>query len=158
MGRFIFDQLNFARQLLLNCVKEISESQVDIIPKEFNNNIRWNLGHVCLTQDRMAFYYANEPMEVPEVFSDLFRSGTKPIDWKIKPPTLQELVDILGDQPNRIRERLQNRLDEAVANPFSKIPGLTLRTFDELLTFSLFHEARHFETVNTLIKFTTRLS
>ena len=150
MGNFIFDQLSFARQSLLNSVKEISESQADIIPEGFNNNIRWNLGHICLVQERFAFYFADESMGIPNVFSELFTSGTKPSDWKIKPPTLQELVDILRDQPNRIRERLQDRLDKVVANPFSRIPGLTLKTFDELLTFTLFHEGGHIQTVKTL--------
>lgn len=34
---------------------------------------------------------------------------------------------------------------------------ITLKTFDELLTFSLFHESGHIQTVKTLIKLTTRL-
>ncbi|MFZ3101400.1 MAG: DinB family protein [Desulfitobacteriaceae bacterium] len=158
MGHFIFDQLSFARQYLLKTVKEISESQADIIPKGFSNNIRWNLGHVCVVQEHNAFYFAEEPLGIPNVFLELFKNGTKPADWIIKPPTLQELVDVLSDQPNRIRERLQDRLNEVVANPFSKIPGLTLKTFDELLTFSLFHESGHLETVKMLIKLTSRLS
>jgi len=96
-------------------------------------------------------------MGIPNTFHELFTSGTKPADWKIKPPTLQELVDILRDQPNRIREALNNRLDEEVAKPFTKIPGLTLKTFDELLTFSLFHEGRHIQTVNALVKLTSKV-
>lgn len=151
MGQFIFEQLNFARRSLLNTLNGISEEQADIVPEGFNN-IRWNLGHVCLVQARMAFAFAEEPVEVPDVYSELFASGTKPSEWKIKPPTLNELIEILNDQPNRIQARLQDRLNEEVAKPFSRIPGLNLKTFDELLTFSLYHEGGHIQNVKTLIK------
>ena len=157
MGQFIFDQLSFARQSLINTVKEIGEIQADIVPEGFNNSIRWNLGHVCVVQERFSFFFADEPMGIPNEFLELFSAGTKPSDWKIKPPTLQELDKILREQPNRIRERLYGRLDEVIANPFSRIPGITLKTFDELLTFSLFHEGQHIQAVKMLIKLTSNL-
>ena len=156
MGQFVFDQLSFARQSLLNTVKEISENQADSVPEGFNNNIRWNLGHVCIVQERYAFYFAGEPIGVPDVFTELFAFGTRPSEWKIKPPSLQELVETLTDQPKRIRERLQDRLDEAITNPVER-GSLSLSTFDELLTFSLFHEGQHIQAVKTLIKMTSKL-
>jgi hypothetical protein len=151
MGKFIFDQLNYTNQVILNTVKDLSEEEAQVIPEGFNNNILWNLGHLYVSQEYFAFGIANEPTKAPESFALFFGRNTKPATWTDQPPTLLEVVNLLEEQPNRIREQLENRLDEIIANPFS-IPGLTLKTFDELLAFTLFHQGGHLQALKSLIK------
>lgn len=151
MENFLFDQLNFCRLVTLHSVRDLNESEASVIPKGFNNNILWNLGHIYLVQEQFAFDFAQEPMEMPEGFAELFTMGTKPSDWTRQPPTLAELTELLKDQPNRIRERLKTRLDEEVANPFT-MPGLNLKTIGEFLTFNLYHEGIHVQAIRMLKK------
>lgn len=153
MKEFLFNQLRVIRNNTINAVKELSESQVDLIPKGFNNNIRWNLGHVYLVQERFAFGFAEEPMVMPDEFMDLFGRDTKPAEWKVQPPTLPELIKLLEDQTVRIEAKLNNRLDEEVAKPFVMPSGLTLKRIGEFLTFSMYHEGMHVETIKMLKRF-----
>ncbi|HEX3015867.1 MAG TPA: DinB family protein [Desulfobacteria bacterium] len=151
MSEYIFDQLAFARNATLAAAKDLSESEADFVPQGLNNNIRWNLGHIYLIQERFALQFAQEPTEVPEGFADLFASGTKPAEWKTQAPTLAELVKLLTEQPQRIREKLTNRLTEKVANPLT-IGSLKLDTIGALLTFSLLHEGMHQQNIKNLRK------
>lgn len=146
MAEALFEQLNFVRQGTLNIVKELSEDQGNQIPPGFNNNILWNLGHIYYVQEIFAFHFAQEPMQLPKEYHKLFGVGTKPADWTIESPTLQKLIELLQEQPHRIKERLSNRLNEKVVNPFT-LHDLTMNTFGELLSFNLFHEGNHAQTI-----------
>jgi uncharacterized damage-inducible protein DinB len=150
---FLFNQLKVIRSNTIDAVKELSESQADLVPKGFNNNIRWNLGHVYLVQERFAFGFTKEPMQLPDEFTELFGRDTKPSEWKVQPPTLPELIRLLEDQTIRIKEKLNDRLDETVANPLAMPSGLTLKTLGEFLIFSMYHEGMHVQTIKMLKRF-----
>lgn len=155
MGEYVFEQLNFVRNVTLHIVKDVTESQADALPEGFNNNIRWNLGHIYLVQELFAFHFAQEPVQIPEGFSELFAKGTTPTDWTVQPPQLSVLIELLKEQPIRIREKLIHRLDEQVANPFT-LGGLTLKTIGEFLTLSLYHEGGHAQNIKMLKKLNTQ--
>ena len=153
LKKFIFTQLKVIRGNLINSVKGLSESQADSVPEMFNNSIRWNLGHVYLAQEQFAFAFAQEPMVVPEGFPKLFGRDSKPLEWKVQPPTLPVLIQLLEDQTSRIEEKLYNRLDEVVAKPLIMPSGLTLKTIGEYLTFSMYHEGLHVQAIKMLKRF-----
>lgn len=153
MREFLFKQLEVVRSNTLNAVKELSESQADAVPEGFNNNIRWNLGHIYLVQEIYAFAFIPEPMQLPEGFMELFELGSKPSEWKVQLPTLPELIKLLEDQTRRLKEKLDDRLAEVVGNPFNMPTGLTLKTIGEFLAFSMYHEGQHVQTIKMLKKF-----
>lgn len=94
-------------------------------------------------------------MQIPDGFRDLFGMGTKPANWTEQPPQLPELIELLKEQPIRIKEKLIHRLDEQVANPFT-IRGLTLNTIGVFLSFNLYHEGGHTQTIKMLKKLTEK--
>lgn len=151
MDNSLFDQMAFLRHVTLYTVKDVSEMDAAKIPEKFNNNIIWNLGHICFIQEKFAFHYAQEPMETPQGFAELFEMGTKPSDWTVQPPTLAELIQLLTEQPKRIKESLKDRLDEDVPTPFT-IPGLTLGKIGHLLSFNMYHEGLHVQAIKMLKK------
>ena len=149
MSEYLFDHLAFARATTLLVVEGVSESGATKIPEGFNNNILWNLGHVYLSLERFALHFAGEPVQIPESFATFFGGGTKPVDWVGEPPALAEVLELLKEQPNRIREKLQNRLNETVAQPIT-IRNVKLSTVGELLSFSLFPEGMHVQNLKIL--------
>ena len=86
-----------------------------------------------MAQEKFAFGFIPEPMQMPDGFTESFGRETKPSEWKVQPPTLQEMIKLLEDQTSRIKEKLDSRLTEAVANPFTMPSGLTLKTIGEFL-------------------------
>ncbi|MRN51683.1 DinB family protein [Paenibacillus monticola] len=153
MNQFVFQQLEFIRQLTIKAVEGTSESTLDIIPEGFSNNLRWNLGHIYGVQEKFAFHFAGEPSVLPENFIRLFANGTKPADWNEETPTLEVLLEMLAQQPKRIQESFYNRLEEPVNNPLTTSSGLTLSTIGEFLSYTLYHEGMHFNTIKLLKRF-----
>ncbi|WP_289139088.1 DinB family protein [uncultured Brevibacillus sp.] len=65
----LFRQLQDYRSETLHAVEGLTEEEVNIVPKGFNNNILWNLGHIYLdqylwishiTKDQALIPYRNE--------------------------------------------------------------------------------------------------
>ncbi len=149
MNHFIFNQLEFVRGNTLKDVEDLTEQKADTIHDGFRNNIRWNLGHIYVVQERFAFQSNELPMKLPEAFIECFSSGTSPSDWKARPPAIEEIITLLREQPQRIRLALEERLHEKVKKPYTTSSGLTLETAGEFLTFNLYHEGKHISTIKS---------
>ncbi|MDQ0062209.1 DinB family protein [Paenibacillus harenae] len=153
MNENLFTQIESIRNLTIKAVEGISEQTLDIVPEGFNNSLRWNLGHIYLVQEKFAFHFAGEPVQLSESFERLFARGTKPADWKEKPPALEVLLEMLAEQPKRIHKALLDRLDEPVTPTYTTGSGVQLSTIGEFLTFTLYHEGMHINTIRLLKRF-----
>lgn len=153
MGQVVVDQIQMIRQVTMNAVKGLSQEQLDFIPEGFNNNIRWNLGHIYVVQEMFAFRLAGERMNMPENFEALFARGTKPADWTVEPPALEVLLELLAEQPERIKTAFHGRLEEPLAQPFTTGSGVNLTTVGAAINFTAYHEGLHTNTINMLKRF-----
>ncbi|MDQ6600699.1 DinB family protein [Bacillus salipaludis] len=150
MKNYIFKQLRFVRKNTINFVPEINDEASLFIPEGFNNNIKWNIGHIYVVQEKFAYYFINEKMIIPNNFSELFTTGTSPTNWGNQTlPTISELIQLLKNQIDRIEQALEFRLKEVIEKPFTTSTGLTLSTIEELLSFCLYHEGMHFATIKS---------
>lgn len=131
-------------------MKKIPEEISDMIPKGFNNNIRWNFGHIAFVQEKLVFGLLGEEMHIPKSYEQLFGAGTKPAEWKETPPSFTEIAEILTEQETRIKDFLQGRLHENLPTPFTNRGGITFYTVGEAFLFSFYHEALHIENIKRL--------
>lgn len=138
MDHLLLSQIELNRSRTLDIVSELSEKAADVIPNGFNNNIRWHLGHILTTQERLAFRFIQEQLDLPEDLMGLFVNGTKPADWQTAPPDLPTLRKLLAEQPGRIGPRLQGRFEEKLIVPFKDFSRL-----GEVIVYSIGHEAVH---------------
>lgn len=150
MEEMIFRYMDTIRDYTIETIDKLPEETADVIPPGFNNNIRWNFGHIAFIQDRVTFKQLGEEMGVPKLYKLLFGPGTKPADWQFPAPTLDELSDELSNQKARIREFLSGRLDEKLDPPFTNGIGLTFHTIGECLLFTFYHEALHMEAIKRI--------
>ena len=150
MEQAIIQHLETVRRLTEQAMKKIPEEISDIIPKGFNNNIRWNFGHIAFVQEKLVFASLGEKMNIPKDYENLFGAGTKPAEWKETPPTFIEIGEILSEQKSRIKDFLQGRLHDDLPTPLTNRMGITFNTVGEALLFSFYHEALHIETIKRL--------
>lgn len=148
--KMIFDQLEFARTITLKVAEGITEENADLIPEGFPNSLRWQLGHIYTSVEGIVFHFANETMNLPENYSTLFNTGTRPADWNTTLPTIEEIKSLLSKQVKRVRETFEGRLDEKIANPLP-IGPLKLETIGELISFASFHESEHIGIMKTML-------
>lgn len=147
--------LNYSRRATLEIAKSVKENYAefaDTIPEGFNNNIRWNLGHIATITDQLSSYPAGEKFELPKPFHKSFGFGTSPKNWNNETPSLEEIIQILEKQPKQITEKYSKRLFHPLPKPFELV-GVEYKTVGELLAFNLHHEGLHCGQIKSMIHF-----
>jgi len=150
MGHYLFRQIRFVRDSTIRQVTGLPEDQGLRVPQGFNNNVLWNLGHILLVHEKFAFGMIHEKQEIPDEFAALFGRGTKPADWSGALPSLEELIQLLDAQADRIERKLASRLNERLEKPYTSSTGLELSTVEECLSFCLYHEGMHFAVIKAI--------
>ncbi|MFC5401345.1 DinB family protein [Cohnella soli] len=140
-----------ARQLVIGAMQSIPEEIYDITPAGFNNTIRWNAGHMITTLD--WFLSPGSPLltKLPEGYSDLFKSGTKPSDWEGTPPSKAELLQYLTAQLDDLSLIDPGLLELPLKSPF-EWGGLKFLTAGEVFSFAFIHEGLHLGVISSLVK------
>ncbi|MEK5100585.1 DinB family protein [Cytobacillus sp. FSL M8-0252] len=143
----LFNQLEAYRQDLLDSISGVSAEAAEIIPNHFNNNIRWNMGHVYLDQYLWIETLTKEKTEAPESFRKWFGYGTTPDHFSMETPSYIELKKLLEEQPKRLKESYGHRLEEL----FSPTE-MGMRTIEQVLIRTIFHEGIHLQAINDIKK------
>lgn len=138
----LFNQLKSYREYVLFLLEDISESSADIIPIGFNNNVRWNAGHIYLDQFLWIEFLTKEKTQVPDEFRTWFGYGTSPLNFTKETPSLEELKKLLKSQPDQIKELYGHRLEEEF--PATEMGMFTI---EQVLIRTIFHEGMHLQTI-----------
>ncbi|WP_391209534.1 DinB family protein [Psychrobacillus sp. L4] len=150
MEQTIFHHMETVRRITEQSILKTPEEIVDIVPKGFNNNIRWNFGHIAYIQEYLVYGVLDQKINLPVEYREFFRAGTKPTDWKETPPSLADIYSVLFEQKIRIQQSLQGNLHKKLPKPFTNHFGITFHTLGETFLFSFYHEALHLETINRI--------
>jgi uncharacterized damage-inducible protein DinB len=147
-NEILLKQLAAFRHNTLSAVEGLSEEEADFVPEGFNNNIRWNLGHIYLDQYDWLYHKTREDNPAPKHYRELFGYGTKPENWQQTPPTLEELRNRLMEQVQFIEQEFSHRLDQELDEPTE----LGMSTFAEVLPRTFYHEGMHMGTIIAIRK------
>jgi uncharacterized damage-inducible protein DinB len=143
----LFNQLETYRSYILGVLENVSEEVADVIPEGFNNNIRWNLGHIYLDQYLWIQAVTKEKAGVPEQFQTWFGYGTSPANFTPETPTIDELRNLLKEQPAQIKAQYGERLEEDFPPT-----EMGMHTIEQVLIRTIFHEGMHLQTILDLKK------
>ncbi|WP_085991305.1 DinB family protein [Oceanobacillus senegalensis] len=123
-------QFNLARTSLLTYIQELDEEALDYQSKYFNNTIRWHIGNTLLVNEKLLFVSQKKSQKIPEHYAKLFSSDINVSDWSEEPPSLEQLIEDLVNQQNRI-----NSFDELFwkSNVKFKVPYGYVETHGDLL-------------------------
>jgi hypothetical protein len=144
---FVFETLDKHRNRLLKLVEGCPDTKRNTVPEHYNNSIHWQIGHVLTLTERLIFGLTEHALVLPTHYNNFFNSGTKPADWNEQPPAWDILIAQLKEQPVRIRELFQNKLELPVKENFLKA-----ETVGELILASILHEAGHIGNISAMLK------
>lgn len=143
----LLKQFELIRAISTKSIESITEEMADEMPPRYKNTIRWNLGHILAVTDALL-NFAEIPMYLSEEHFEMFKGGSKPTDWKIQPPSLNELSLMFKGQMMHIKKQLEHRsLEEKTSNTFI-LYGYPQETLGEVLNFCLYHEGFHLGYIN----------
>jgi len=123
-------------------MERLSTEQLTVIPKGYNNNILWNIGHTIATQQLLVYGLSGEDIRVPKHIIDLYKKGTKPE----KPATIEEIDEIkslLFSTITQLEKDYSNGLFTSFKTYTLSTSGGTLRKVEDAIAFNNFHEGLH---------------
>lgn len=144
------NQLSFARVYSLGKIKQSNEAAWDVKPNGFNNTIRWNVGHIFVTMETLTQRAIPSYEPIHAEWIPLFAPGTNPDQWKVEPPTMEELVAALENQPTRIKATLENNLQDRLTEPMAIGKFHQMDTVEAIAQFMIWHEGIHAGIIHAL--------
>ena len=136
-------------------VKRVEDSKWDFQPEGFNNNIRWQAGHIFVTMEKFVQQSLPSYEVVNPEWMSLFDDGSNPEQWEAGVPKGEELLTALREQLEWIIPFLEGALDEKMAEPL--IIGnniMTIDSIDGIIQFLAWHEGTHSGVIDALNRLT----
>jgi hypothetical protein len=136
-----FEILKVSRNNLLNAIQGLSNAQLNEIPKGFNNNIIWNLGHVLVTQQLLNYKLSGLTCNVDDSLIQAFSKGTQP-PAHVK----EEEVEFIKTELVRLPQVTNEDYKNGKFKTFKTYPtsyGIELNNIEEAITFVNVHEGLH---------------
>jgi hypothetical protein len=131
-------------------IEPLSGEERRRIPRGFNNNILWNLGHVVVSQQLLHYGQAGLPLLVSNATRDQFRRGTSPADWTDEPDD-QILLQMAVELPGRLRaDYLAGRFKDY--SPYTTLSGIVLPDIESAISFNNYHEGLHMGVIRAMKK------
>jgi hypothetical protein len=147
---FELEILTASRIKLAKIMSDLSDEELLTIPKGFNNNIFWHLGHIVVSQQRLIYSRSGLPINVSSEYEENFKIGTSPKDWKETPDFL-EVKESLFITVEKLKEDLKKNIFINY-EPLTVSMGVTLNNHLKALTYANFHESEHTGNIQYLIK------
>jgi len=120
----------------------MSLDDLNAIPKGFNNNIIWNIGHILVTQQLLAYKLSGLPMMVSESLIAKYMKDTKPED-DVSQTEVDEIKELLFATIEKTKADYNNNAFNNFNTYTVSTTGNTLTNIDESFEFILFHEGMH---------------
>lgn len=139
------------RQLTIQRLEALDEAIFDMQPAPFPNTIRWNAGHIVAVTDSLVYQRSGRASQLQPAFFEMFKGGTRPANWTVAPPAKSELVTLLRQQAEELRDTFASRLDDQLPTVF-QTPAFRLETVGDVMAFALYHEGLHNSVIGNLAK------
>ena len=140
--QFTFEVFNNIRPFFKKHIENNSLEDLNKIPKGFNNNIIWNIGHVLVTAQILAYKLSGLPMHVSDNLVNKYRKDTKP-EGVVSQEEVDEIKALLFSTIEQLEVDYKNGIFKEYNAYTVSTTGNTLTNIDEALQFILFHEAMH---------------
>ncbi len=142
--------MHSTRGFTLEAADGIVRDKLLKIPKGFNNNLLWHLGHIVVVQAALLYKRAHRQLPVPDSYFGEFYNGTSPADWG-RPPDTDRLFADLRAIGNTITEDFRAGVFRAY-DPFVLGNGVAINDAEEALAFHIMHEGIHLGMILSLKK------
>lgn len=140
-----------SRKLILNYLNQYSLEQLNKIPEGFSNNLIWNIAHVLVIQQRLAYTLSGLPMHISTEMFEKYQNGSKP-DGKTSQAEVDEIKKLLTSLIHQTKQDFENGVFKEF-HPYQTKTGFYLGSFEEAIAFNNFHEGIHYGIMMQIKKF-----
>lgn len=148
---FPLEVLQNTRKSLKKNLETLTIEQLNKIPEGHKNNIIWNIGHVLVTEQLLAYRLSGLPTMVNEELIEKYKKGTKP-EGDVNQTEVNEIKALLEPTIEKTIEQYKNGAFKNFNEYMVSTTGNTLTNIDDSLEFILFHEGMHMGIIMSLLK------
>ncbi|MDO7172271.1 DinB family protein [Mariniflexile sp. AS56] len=148
---FTLDVLPNTRKAFNRIIENTSLEDLNKIPEGFNNNILWNIGHIVVTQQLLAYKLAGLPMLASDELVGKYKKDSKP-EGTATEEEVNEIKTLLFSTVEKTKEDYGNGLFKNYQEYTVSTTGNTLKNIEDAFEFILFHEGMHLGYVMALLR------
>ena len=148
---FTFQVLNNTRRIFDKIIDSNSLEDLNKIPKGFNNNIIWNIGHIVVTEQLLAYKLSGLPTMISDDMINKYRKDSKAQN-NVTQAEVNEIKGLLFSTIQKTKEDYEKGIFKNYNAYTVSTTGNTLTNIDEALQFVLIHEGLHYGYVLALLK------
>lgn len=130
------------RHFFKNFLENNSLETLNTIPKGFNNNMIWNIGHVVVVQQLLAYKLSGLPLMISDSLIEKYKKDSKP-EGIVTQDEVDELKILLLSTIEKTKEDFSNGFFTTYNDYTVSTTGNTLTNIDEAFQFILLHEGIH---------------
>lgn len=147
----VFENMRAVRAKIATQLEAFSVEQMNAIPAGLNNNLAWQLGHLVVSTELLAYVRSQAAPDKVVPLADKYKVGTKPESF------------ITAEEIEGLKQRFFSSLDQleadyqsgllAGAQPFATMTfGIMAHTIEEILQMCLWHDTLHWGNINVIRK------
>ena len=140
-----------SRKALSHFLDIISLQQLNKIPDGFNNNIIWNIAHIVVVQQMLAYKLSGLPMLISDEMVAKYMRGTKPAK-DVSQSEIDQIQLLLFETINKTEVDFNDGIFKNYQE-FSSLSGFRMRNIEDALAFNYYHEAIHTGMIMSIMKF-----
>lgn len=148
---FTFEVLKNTRAIFSKIIDTYTLEDLNKIPKGFNNNIIWNIGHLVVTEQLLVYKLSGLEVGLSETLINNYRKDSKP-QGNVTQDAVNEIKDYLLSNIEKTQADYNNGVFKTYTAYTVSTTGNTLTNIDEALQFVLTHEGIHYGYILALIK------
>jgi len=149
--QFTFEVFHNIRPFFKNHIENNSLEDLNKIPEGYNNNMIWNIGHIVVTAQLLAYKLSGLPMMVSDDLVNKYKKDTKP-EGDISQAEVDEIKALLFSTMEKLEADYKSGIFKEYNTYTVSTTGNTLTNIDEALQFILFHEAMHLGYILALVR------
>ena len=148
---FTLEVLSNTRKFYNKFLEKTSLDDLNKIPQGFNNNIIWNIGHIVVTQQLLAYKLSGLPMIVSDSMVAKYMKDTKPEGF-VEQQEVDEIKQLLFSTIEKTKEDFNHSVFKNFQEYTVSTTGNVLSNIDDSFQFILFHEGMHLGYVMALFR------
>lgn len=148
---FTFQVIGNLRNIFSKIIDENTLEDLNRIPKGFNNNIIWNIAHLVVTEQLLAYKLSGLSSVLSDEMINKYRKDTKP-EGDITQEEVNDIKALLFSTLSKTKADYNNGAFKTYNAYTVSTTGNTLNNIDEALQFILTHEGIHYGYVLALLK------
>ena len=146
----LFKTALFTRSTLLKIMEKRSNEELVKIPENHRNSIFWNIAHLLVTQQLLYYKLSGLEIKIDEAMVNKYGKGSIATEDV-------EISDIQYVKDHLLKEmkETQNDYDKGLFKEFNAYmtsTGIELKTIEDVISFSAFHDVIHLGVVLSLMK------